>query len=44
MPDHEYTVTYEIPNSGGSTLQVVFIDACIIAPDEIEEVIYFYMN
>ena len=38
MPDHEYTAIYEIPNTDGLTLQVVFIDTCIIAANEIKQV------
>ena len=42
MPDHDYTVIYEIPNSDSlekCTLQVVFIDSCILAPNEISQVL-----
>ena len=32
MPDHNYTMTWEIPGSGGKHLQIVFIDTPRISP------------
>ena len=34
MPDHNYTMLYTIPNSGGRHIEFVFIDAPRIAPLE----------
>ena len=34
MPDHNFTVTMAIPNSGGATLDFIFIDTERIAPEE----------
>ena len=34
MPDHNFTMTYEVPQSGGKHLQIVYIDSCRICPSE----------
>jgi hypothetical protein len=34
MPSHDYNVIYPIPGSVGETVQIVFIDTCLLAPSE----------
>lgn len=37
MPSQLYNVIYDIPDSNGLTMEIIFIDSCIISPSETEQ-------